>query len=147
MANDKLKLITILQKQSSGKIPYKTKYQIEDTKEIIVLKKEEGYPKGKFIFENGEEFDVQLHYNSVFIELKKEYTEPYYNEEVWNEFDKSLQPEKIIEEEQPKKENQTNLKLPIIVISILLMIFTIIITAILLKKNKSKISNNKENML
>ena len=39
--NDKLKLITILQKHSSGKIPYETKYQIEDTNEVIILKKEE----------------------------------------------------------------------------------------------------------
>lgn len=100
MANDKLKLITILQKHSSGKIPYETKYQIEDSGKIIILKKVEGYPKGKFIFENGEEFDVQLHYNSVFTELKKEYTEPYYNEEVWDEFDKSLKPEEPIEKEK-----------------------------------------------
>ena len=35
MANDKLKLITILQKHSSGKIPYETKYQIEDTIDLL----------------------------------------------------------------------------------------------------------------
>ena len=53
MANDKLKLITILQKQSSGKIPYETKYQIEETGQEIILKQKEGYPKGKFYFKNG----------------------------------------------------------------------------------------------
>ena len=102
MANDKLKLITILQKQSSGKIPYKTKYQIEDTKEIIVLKKEDGYPKGKFYLENGQDFDIQMHYNSTFIEIKKDLTEtkePYYNEEVWDEFDKSINKDKQDEKE------------------------------------------------
>lgn len=102
MANDKLKLITILQKHSSGKIPYETKYQIEDTNEVIILKKEEGYPKGKFYLENGQDFDIQMHYNSTFIEIKKDLTEtkePYYNEDVWNEFDKSMNKDKQEEQE------------------------------------------------
>ena len=96
MANEKLKLITILQKQSSGKIPYDTKYQIEDSGKIIILKKEEGYSKGKFYYETGEDFDIQQHYNSQFIEIKKELNkekESYYNEEVWEQFDKSINKE------------------------------------------------------
>ncbi len=92
MTNEKLKLITIIQKWSSGKIPIGTIYSLNDSDKKIKLVSSPDYPNGKFIFDNGEEFDVGKYFKDYFVEVKKENTmkQSVFDEEVWDEFDKSL---------------------------------------------------------
>lgn len=113
--NDKLKLITIIQKWSSGKIPIGTVYSLNDSNKKIKLICCDGYPNGKFVFDNGEEFDIGRHFKDYFIELKHVISEEetLFDEEVWNEFDRSLNDQSFSNSEmilrnQSQKERKVN---------------------------------------
>lgn len=96
MENNRVKLITIIQKWSSGKLPIGTKFELEGTDKVIVLTSCEGYPNGNFIFENGEEFEIGKYFNCFFNQLEITLTETkpetIYIEDVWDEYDVVLNP-------------------------------------------------------
>ena len=63
MENNRVKLITIIQKWSSGKLPIGTKFELEGTDKVIVLtaRKEEYLPAlKKFLAENNIRYDYLL---------------------------------------------------------------------------------------
>ena len=74
-------------------IPIGTKYLINGQNKTITLIECEGYPKGKFIYENGEDFDIGKNVECEFIqlvEIKEEQNETVYDEEVWDALDLEL---------------------------------------------------------
>ena len=96
MANSsetKLKAIVLAQNWGAGKIAIGTEYKLKDSERTLKLVECDGYPHGKFVFENGEEFNIGKYFDAFFIESVKEAeqeTTPIYSEEVWDEVDKKL---------------------------------------------------------
>ena len=95
MANDRgEKTIVLVQKWGAGKIPIGSEFKLKDNDRNLILIQCEGYPNGKFVFTDGEEFDVGKYFDAYFIEIKKEKEEEtkeeIYDEEFWDELDKVL---------------------------------------------------------
>lgn len=99
-----LTTIELFQKWMSPKNLLETgsKFLIESNRRIITLIECEGYPKGKFVYENGEEFDITKITNERFVQIVKQ-KESIYNEKVWDELEKALNGEdfKINDEKRP----------------------------------------------
>ena len=95
--------ITLLQNWLSKNNPMAigTKFMIKDQDKTIVLVACEGYPKGKFIYETGEDFDIAQNATCEFIPIDlEEERETIFDEELWDKVDAQLNGEFIgIDEE------------------------------------------------
>ncbi len=97
MANSsdtKLKSIVLAQNWGAGKIAIGTEFRLKDSERILKLVECDGYPHGKFIFENGEEFNIGKYFNAFFVKVEKEYEQvnaSIYNESVWDDVDKKVE--------------------------------------------------------
>lgn len=92
--NDKVlkeKAIVLTQKWGAGKIPIGRQYKLKDTNRIMTLISSDDYIYGKFVFEDGEEFNIGKYFNAFFIEISKTQEQDdniaIYNESAWNEID------------------------------------------------------------
>lgn len=92
------KAIQLVQRWGAGKIAIGSKFKLKGSDRILELIECEGYPNGKFIFDDGEEFNVGKYFDAFFtdntINLSDEQeTAPVYDEDTWNkvhnEFNKS----------------------------------------------------------
>ena len=92
------KAIQLVQRWGAGKIAIGSKFKLKDSNRVLELIECEGYPNGKFIFDDGEEFNVGKYFDAFFtdntINLSDEQeTAPVYDEDTWNkvhnEFNKS----------------------------------------------------------
>ena len=94
----KKKAIALVQEWGAGKISIGTEFKLMGTDRILKLVESEGYPYGKLIFNDGEEFNIGKYFNSFFLPNTLEKTEqeksPVYNEEVWNELTKNIEQDK-----------------------------------------------------
>jgi len=92
---EKLKAIILVQNWGAGKIPIGTEYKLKDSERILRLTECDDFPNGKFIFDNGEEFNVGKYFDAFFVELKKDLTlnTSIFNEEVWDKTDEELNPD------------------------------------------------------
>lgn len=97
MANRNMaeKAIQLVEKWGAGKIAIGSKYKLKDSNRVLELIECEGYPNGKFLFNDGEEFNVGKYFNAFFIENtlnlsdEQEIT-PVYDEDVWDEMHKKF---------------------------------------------------------
>ena len=62
------KAIQLVEKWGAGKIAIGSKYKLKGSDRILELIECEGYPNGKFLFNDGEEFNVGKYFNAFFIE-------------------------------------------------------------------------------
>ena len=92
------KAIQLVQRWGAGKIAIGSKFKLKDSNRVLELIECEGYPNGKFIFDDGEEFNIGKYFDAFFtdntINLSDEQeTAPVYDEDTWNkvhnEFNKS----------------------------------------------------------
>lgn len=100
MANNgesKEKAILLAQRWGAGKIAIGSQFKLKDTDRIITLVNCDGFPHGKFVFDDGEEFNIGKYFNAFFIEIIKQQEEPKnseYNESAWDELDDIYNPKK-----------------------------------------------------
>lgn len=94
----KKKAIALVQEWGAGKIGIGTEFKLMGTDRILRLVESEGYPYGKIIFNDGEEFNIGKYFNSFFLPNILEKTEqeksPVYNEELWDEIAKNITQDK-----------------------------------------------------
>lgn len=94
----KKKAIALVQEWGAGKIGIGTEFKLMGTDRILRLVESEGYPYGKLIFNDGEEFNIGKYFNSFFLPNILEKTEqeksPVYNEELWDEIAKNITQDK-----------------------------------------------------
>lgn len=89
------KAIQLVQRWGAGKIAIGSKFKLKDSNRVLELIECEGYPNGKFLFNDGEEFNVGKYFNAFFIENtlnlsdEQEIT-PVYDEDVWDEMHKKF---------------------------------------------------------
>lgn len=92
------KAIQLVQRWGAGKIAIGSKFKLKDSNRVLELIECEGYPNGKFIFDDGEEFNVGKYFDAFFIDntinlSDEQETAPVYDEDTWNkvhnEFNKS----------------------------------------------------------
>ena len=92
------KAIQLVQRWGAGKIAIGSKFKLKGSDRILELIECEGYPNGKFIFDDGEEFNVGKYFDAFFIDntinlSDEQETAPVYDEDTWNkvhnEFNKS----------------------------------------------------------
>lgn len=88
------KTIALVQKWGAGKIAIGSEFKLKDSERTLMLTQCEGYPNGKFIFTDGEAFDVGKYFDAYFVEIQKnmgeESKKEIYDEEFWNKLDKVL---------------------------------------------------------
>ena len=94
----KKKAIALVQEWGAGKISIGTEYKLMGTDRILKLIESEGYPYGKLIFNDGEEFNIGKYFNFFFLPNTLEKTEqeksPVYNEELWDEIAETIKQDK-----------------------------------------------------
>ena len=107
MANNngevKEKAIVLAQRWGAGKIPIGSEFKLKDTDRIITLVSCDGYSHGKFIFDDGEEFNIGKYFDAFFVEIVRQQEEQNtreYNVSAWNALD---------DIHNPKKENGEDL--------------------------------------
>ena len=97
-SNIKKKAIALVQEWGAGKISIGTEYKLMGTDRILKLIESEGYPYGKLIFNDGEEFNIGKYFNFFFLPNTLEKTEqeksPVYNEELWDEIAETIKQDK-----------------------------------------------------
>lgn len=97
-SNIKKKAIALVQEWGAGKIGIGTEFKLMGTDRILRLVESEGYPYGKLIFNDGEEFNIGKYFNSFFLPNTLEKTEqeksPVYNEELWDEIAETIKQDK-----------------------------------------------------
>ncbi len=74
-------------------MPIGTKFLIKGQDKTIELVASEECPKGKFVYDTGEDFDISKNVECEFIQYEEEIEEDkssVYNESVWDELDKQL---------------------------------------------------------
>ena len=110
----KKKAIALVQEWGAGKISIGTEFKLMGTDRILKLVESEGYPYGKLIFNDGEEFNIGKYFNSCFLPNTLEKTEqeksPVYNEELWDEIAELIKQEKdssILKTFVSQQENQS----------------------------------------
>ena len=99
----KEKAIVLVQRWGAGKIQIGDQFRLKDTDRTITLVSCDGYPHGKFIFDDGEEFNIGKYFDAFFVEIIKKKEEENigeYNESAWNALD---------DIHNPKKENGEDL--------------------------------------
>lgn len=97
MANGEVKekSISLVQRWGAGKIAIGTEFNLKGTNRTLTLISCNGYPNGKFVFDDGEEFNIGKYFDSFFVELNKsidneEQIVPFYDEESWNKANDSV---------------------------------------------------------
>ena len=94
----KKKAIALVQEWGAGKISIGTEFKLMGTDRILKLVESEGYPYGKLIFNDGEEFNIGKYFNFFFLPNTLEKTEqeksPVYNEELWDEIAETIKQDK-----------------------------------------------------
>ena len=94
----KKKAIVLVQEWGAGKISIGTEFKLMGTDRILKLVESEGYPYGKLIFNDGEEFNIGKYFNSYFLpnilEKSNQEKSPVYNEELWDEIAKNITQDK-----------------------------------------------------
>ena len=110
----KKKAIALVQEWGAGKISIGTEFKLMGTDRILKLVESEGYPYGKLIFNDGEEFNIGKYFNYFFLPNTLEKTEqeksPVYNEELWDEIAELIKQEKdssILKTFVSQQENQS----------------------------------------
>lgn len=97
-SNIKKKAIALVQEWGAGKIGIGTEFKLMGTDRILRLVESEGYPYGKLIFNDGEEFNIGKYFNFFFLPNTLEKTEqeksPVYNEELWDEIAETIKQDK-----------------------------------------------------
>ena len=97
-SNIKKKAIALVQEWGAGKISIGTEFKLMGTDRILKLIESEGYPYGKLIFNDGEEFNIGKYFNFFFLPNTLEKTEqeksPVYNEELWDEIAETIKQDK-----------------------------------------------------
>ena len=90
----RVKAIGLVQQWGSGKIAIGSKFKMQDNDRVLTLCESEGYPNGRFFFDDGEAFDIGKYFESFFIELEKEQEQSnqIYNEDFWNAVDDIVNP-------------------------------------------------------
>ena len=94
------KAIVLTQRWGSGKLPIGSQFKLRDTDRIMTLIEADGYPHGKFVFDDGEEFDVGKYFDFFFSEKEKEIptdlnpSEDDYDEDLWDKLDDVYNPKK-----------------------------------------------------
>ena len=86
-----LTVVQLFQKWMSTRNPLEigTKFLIDGQDKTIVLVECEGYPNGKFIYDNGDDFDIAKNGDYKFVQLVKTQDEKstFYDDDIWNAFD------------------------------------------------------------
>ena len=94
----KKKAIALVQEWGAGKISIGTEFKLMGTDRILKLVESEGYPYGKLIFNDGEEFNIGKYFNSFFLpnilEKSNQEKSPVYNEELWDKIAKNITQDK-----------------------------------------------------
>lgn len=110
----KKKAIALVQEWGAGKISIGTEFKLMGTDRILKLVESEGYPYGKLIFNDGEEFNIGKYFDSFFLPNTLEKTEQekssVYNEELWDEIAELIKQEKdssILKTFVSQQENQS----------------------------------------
>ena len=67
-SEQKIKAIVLAQNWGAGKIPIGTEFKQKDSERILKLVECEGYPHGKFVFDDGEEFNIGKCFDFFFID-------------------------------------------------------------------------------
>lgn len=94
MENNKEKTINLIQRWGAGKIPIGSEFKMVDGNRTITLVECDGYTHGKFVFDDGEEFDVGKYFDAFFIGTEKEQESTIYDENFWDTLDDELNPKK-----------------------------------------------------
>ena len=98
MANigeSKEKAIILVQRWGAGKIAIGNQFKLKDTDRIITLINCDGFPYGKFVFDDGEEFNIGKYFDAFFVEIVRQQEEQKnseYNESVWDNLDDIYNP-------------------------------------------------------
>lgn len=110
----KKKAIALVQEWGAGKISIGAEFKLMGTDRILKLVESEGYPYGKLIFNDGEEFNIGKYFDSFFLPNTLEKTEQekssVYNEELWDEIAELIKQEKdssILKTFVSQQENQS----------------------------------------
>lgn len=102
-----LTVVQLFQKWMSTRNPLAigTKFLIEGQDKTIVLVECDGYPNGKFIYDDGADFDIAMNGDCKFVQLVKTQDEKstYYYDDIWNAFDTARNGTKVIKKDEKKK--------------------------------------------
>ena len=94
----KEKAILLTQRWGSGKIPIGSQFKVKGTDRTMTLVSCDGYSRGKFVFDDGEEFNIGKYFDVFFIEIAKKQMEETeireYNEAAWDSVDDTYNPKK-----------------------------------------------------
>lgn len=94
----KKKAIALVQEWGAGKISIGTEFKLMGTDRILKLVESEGFPYGKLIFNDGEEFNIGKYFNSYFLpktlEKSNQEKSSVYNEELWDKIAKNITQDK-----------------------------------------------------
>lgn len=113
--NSNEKAIQLVQRWGAGKIAIGSKFKLKDSNRIIELVESEGYPNGKFVFDDGEEFNVGKYFDAFFCEyidnlVENEEKSTIYDEDFWDEVHKKYNnggDKNIISTYAPPQENES----------------------------------------
>lgn len=101
MANNNVELkekaIVLAQRWGAGKIAIGSQFRLKNTERIITLVNCEGFSHGKFVFDDGEEFNIGKYFDAFFVEIVKQQEESNvseYNESAWDKLDDIYNPKK-----------------------------------------------------
>lgn len=102
-----LNVVELFQKFMSTRNPLEigTQFLIEGQNKTITLIECEGYKKGKFVDDDGEDFDITMNPELKFIQIVKNKNgdeSAYYDEDVWDAFDTARNGTKVIKKENGK---------------------------------------------
>lgn len=87
----KEKAISLAQRWGAGKIVIGSEFKLKDSERILTLLECDGYPYGKFVFNDGEDFDIGKYFDCFFIELEKSIEE---EKDFWDILDDKINPKK-----------------------------------------------------
>ena len=95
MAEAKEKSIVLTQRWGAGKIEIGTKFKLLDTDRVMELVEDPEYPFGKFVFEDGEVYDIGKYFSSYFSEIKLEVSDELsptrvFDEAFWDAIDNAI---------------------------------------------------------
>lgn len=102
MANNngeqKEKAIVLAQRWGAGKIPIGSEFKLKGTERTMTLVSCDDYMYGKFVFNDGEEFNIGKYFNEYFVvmvnEIDQEQDVSVYDESAWDALDDIYNPKK-----------------------------------------------------
>lgn len=115
MAEAKEKSIVLAQRWGAGKIEIGTKFKLLDTDRVMELVEDPEYPFGKFVFEDGEVYDIGKYFSSYFSEIKLEVADELsptrvFDEAFWDVIDNAINVDNkgtIIQTFAPEQKNES----------------------------------------